>query len=254
MTHNSDVWSAVRAAGPRHRRRRQCPAGRGGRTLEWQDAVKKRQGRRRAAWIAVSCLTSAALIALALHGHVGQSGPQTPVSVAGPRVRAHESAPRSHGGVLPRRTTRIGRPIVACRAMCSRAIRGRRDERAGTRSVGAEPPRGVLAGNAPASRRSRSAISAACTATSENRWVLGGRFVEMTLRAGTSGTAWSAVFYIGYERSERRHVLVSLEPGDRRITTRLGGWTARAESPRAEEPALARGLRHDDRWSAEARA
>jgi hypothetical protein len=61
--------------------------------------------------------------------------------------------------------------------------------------------------------------------TSENRWVLGGRFVEMTLRAGTSGDTWSAVFYIGYERSERRHVLVSLEPGERRITTRLGGWT-----------------------------
>jgi hypothetical protein len=61
--------------------------------------------------------------------------------------------------------------------------------------------------------------------TSETRWVFGGRFVEMTLRAGTSGDTWSAVFYIGYERSERRHVLVSLEPGDRRITTRLGDWT-----------------------------
>jgi Protein of unknown function (DUF1579) len=60
--------------------------------------------------------------------------------------------------------------------------------------------------------------------TSDNRWVLGGRFVEMTLRAGTSGDTWSAVFYIGYERSERRHVLVSLEPGDRRVTTRLGDW------------------------------
>jgi hypothetical protein len=32
------------------------------------------------------------------------------------------------------------------------------------------------------------------------------------------------VFYIGYERSERRHVLVSLEPDDRRVTTRLGDW------------------------------
>jgi Protein of unknown function (DUF1579) len=60
--------------------------------------------------------------------------------------------------------------------------------------------------------------------TSDNRWVLGGRFVEMTLRAGTSGDTWSAVFYIGYERTERRHVLVSLEPGDRRVTTRLGDW------------------------------
>lgn len=62
------------------------------------------------------------------------------------------------------------------------------------------------------------------TGTSDNRWVLGGRFVEMTLRAGASGDTWSAVFYIGYERNERRHVLVSLEPGDRRVTTRLGGW------------------------------
>jgi uncharacterized protein DUF1579 len=60
--------------------------------------------------------------------------------------------------------------------------------------------------------------------TSENRWVLGGRFVEMSLRAGTGGDSWSAVFYIGFERNERRHVLVSLEPGDRRVTTRLGEW------------------------------
>jgi hypothetical protein len=60
--------------------------------------------------------------------------------------------------------------------------------------------------------------------TAENRWVLGGRFVEMNLRAGTSDDTWSAVFYIGYETSERRHVLVSLEPGDRRVRTRLGEW------------------------------
>lgn len=60
--------------------------------------------------------------------------------------------------------------------------------------------------------------------TSDNRWVLGGRFVEMSLRAGATGDTWSAVFYIGYERTERRHVLVSLEPGDRRVTTRLGEW------------------------------
>ncbi len=58
--------------------------------------------------------------------------------------------------------------------------------------------------------------------TSENRWVLGGRFVEMSLRAGDS---WSALFYIGYEQSQRRHVLVSLEPGDRRVTTRRGEWS-----------------------------
>jgi hypothetical protein len=60
--------------------------------------------------------------------------------------------------------------------------------------------------------------------TSDNRWVLGGRFVEMTLRAGTAGDTWSAVFYIGHEHDERRYVLVSLEPGDRRVTTRLGDW------------------------------
>lgn len=58
--------------------------------------------------------------------------------------------------------------------------------------------------------------------TSENRWVLGGRFVEMTLRASDT---WSAVFYVGHERGERRHVLVSLEPGERRVTTRRGEWT-----------------------------
>jgi hypothetical protein len=61
--------------------------------------------------------------------------------------------------------------------------------------------------------------------SSENKWVLGGRFIEMTLRAGSPADTWSAVFYIGYERSECRHVLVSLEPGDRRITTRLGEWS-----------------------------
>jgi hypothetical protein len=66
--------------------------------------------------------------------------------------------------------------------------------------------------------------------TSENRWVLGGRFVEMTLRTGTASESWSAVFFIGYEKHERRHVLVSLEPGDRRVSTRLGEW--RPESNR----------------------
>jgi hypothetical protein len=62
--------------------------------------------------------------------------------------------------------------------------------------------------------------------TSDNRWVLGGRFVEMTLRAGDS---WSAVFYIGHEGGERRHVLVSLEPGEPRVTTRTGKWSADRE-------------------------
>jgi hypothetical protein len=56
---------------------------------------------------------------------------------------------------------------------------------------------------------------------SENRWVLGGRFVELALRAGDS---WSAVFYIGHEHGERRHVLLSLESHDRRVATRRGDW------------------------------
>jgi hypothetical protein len=60
--------------------------------------------------------------------------------------------------------------------------------------------------------------------TSDNRWVQGGRFVEMTLRGGPSGDGWSAVLYIGYERRQRRHVLVSLEPGDRHVTIRRGEW------------------------------
>jgi hypothetical protein len=60
--------------------------------------------------------------------------------------------------------------------------------------------------------------------TSDNRWVLGGRFVEMSLRAGADGDSWSAVLYVGYERTDRRYVLVSLEPGDRRVTTRRGDW------------------------------
>jgi hypothetical protein len=59
---------------------------------------------------------------------------------------------------------------------------------------------------------------------SENRWVLGGRFVEMTLRGGRDSDGWSALFYIGHERSERRYVVVSLEPGDRQVTIRRGEW------------------------------
>jgi hypothetical protein len=58
--------------------------------------------------------------------------------------------------------------------------------------------------------------------TLENRWVLNGRFVEMMLRTGASGSSWSGVFYIGHERSERRHLLLSLEPGERRVKTRRG--------------------------------
>ena len=60
---------------------------------------------------------------------------------------------------------------------------------------------------------------------SDNRWVLGGRFVEMTLKGGLSGDGPSALFYIGHERSERCYLLVSLEPGNRRVTIRRGEWS-----------------------------
>jgi hypothetical protein len=99
MTHNADpLEELLRAAGPRAT----APADRARRVeaevrLEWQDAVKRRHGRRRAAWIAASCLTSAALIALVLHAHVGQAVPQAPVSLPGPAYAAHEAAPRGHG-------------------------------------------------------------------------------------------------------------------------------------------------------------
>ena len=62
----------------------------------------------------------------------------------------------------------------------------------------------------------------------ESRWVLGGRFVEMTLRS-TGGDSWSAVFYIGYETSGRRHLLVSLDPGEQRVRTCRGEWHADAD-------------------------
>jgi hypothetical protein len=68
--------------------------------LEWQDVVEKRSGRRRAAWIAVSCLTSAALIALGLHAHVGPASPverAEPVSYARPRYVAHVEPPQRPG-------------------------------------------------------------------------------------------------------------------------------------------------------------
>jgi hypothetical protein len=68
----------LKAAGPREA----APDERASRVeaavrLEWQDVVQKRIGQRRAAWIAASCLTSAALIALVLHAHVGQVAPET---------------------------------------------------------------------------------------------------------------------------------------------------------------------------------
>jgi len=99
MMHNADpLEQLLRAAGPRAT----APADRARRVeavvrLEWQDAVKRRHGRRRAAWIAASCLTSAALLALVLHAHVGQAVPQAPVSLPFPAYAAHEAAPRGHG-------------------------------------------------------------------------------------------------------------------------------------------------------------
>jgi hypothetical protein len=66
--------------------------------LEWQDAVQKRVGRRRATWIAASCLVSAALIALVLHAHVRPLAPHsTGLSSRAPRPAAgsassHENA------------------------------------------------------------------------------------------------------------------------------------------------------------------
>jgi hypothetical protein len=102
MTRNSDsLEELLRAAGPRaaiplERSRRVEASVR----LEWQDAVQKRVGRRRAGWIAASCLASAAAIALVLHAHAGQGEPPataaprlTPV----PSYTAHTPAPRDTG-------------------------------------------------------------------------------------------------------------------------------------------------------------
>jgi hypothetical protein len=81
MTRNPDpVAALLRAAGPRA----DAPAERARRVeaavrLEWQDVVHKRRGRRRAAWIAASCLTSAALMAVVFHAHVGQGAPEEAV-------------------------------------------------------------------------------------------------------------------------------------------------------------------------------
>ena len=101
MTHNPDpLEELLRSAGPRAT----VPADRARRVeaavrLEWQDAVQKRLGRRRAAVIAVSCLTSAAVIALVLHAHV--------VHVPAQSTAAPLTAPRSAGttyAATPRRS------------------------------------------------------------------------------------------------------------------------------------------------------
>jgi hypothetical protein len=61
--------------------------------LEWQNVVQERRGRRRAAWIAASCLTSAALIALVLHAHVGQVAPDAAVTPPEYPRRAYVTRP-----------------------------------------------------------------------------------------------------------------------------------------------------------------
>ena len=103
MAHNSDPLAALlQAAGPRAT----APADRANRVeaavrLEWHDAVQKRLARRRAGWIAASCLTSAALVALVLHAHVGQPAPPhittTPLSAPRPVPAMRVAAPRENG-------------------------------------------------------------------------------------------------------------------------------------------------------------
>ena len=101
MTDNSDVVEAMlRAAGPRP----PAPGDSARRIevvirLEWQDAVRKRLGRRRAAWIAASCVTSAAVIALMLHAHVGQVAQDATVSTLSQRpvYASRVAAPRGDG-------------------------------------------------------------------------------------------------------------------------------------------------------------
>jgi hypothetical protein len=105
MSHNADpVKGPVRAAGsgsaaPEDRARRVEAAVR----VEWECAVQKRVGRRRAAWIATGCLTSAALIALALHAHVSRVDPQvaaSPVSVQRPAHASDRISSRERGSYL----------------------------------------------------------------------------------------------------------------------------------------------------------
>jgi hypothetical protein len=99
MSHNPDpLEELLRSAGPRPA----APADRARRVetavrLEWQDTVQKRIGRRRAALIAVTCLTSAALIALVLHAHVPPQTVAAPVPVTRPIHTAYDDAPRRSG-------------------------------------------------------------------------------------------------------------------------------------------------------------
>jgi hypothetical protein len=102
MTPNPDpVAALLRTAGPRadapvERARRVEAAVR----LEWQDVVRKRRSRRRAAWVAASCLTSAALMAVMFHAHVGQVAQDEAVgrpASSGPAYVAREVDATAHG-------------------------------------------------------------------------------------------------------------------------------------------------------------
>lgn len=99
MTHNPDpLEDLLRSAGPRPA----APADRARRVeaavrLEWQDAVQKRIGRRRAAVIAVTCLASAALIALVLHAHVPPQAVAAPGPLQRPIHASYDTAPRYSG-------------------------------------------------------------------------------------------------------------------------------------------------------------
>jgi hypothetical protein len=99
MAHNLDpLEELLQSAGPRP----VAPADRARRVeaavrLEWQDAVQKRIGRRRAAWIAVTCLTSAAVIALVLHAHVPPQAVAAPEPLPRPIHASYDNAPRRSG-------------------------------------------------------------------------------------------------------------------------------------------------------------
>jgi hypothetical protein len=99
MTHKPDpVEELVRSAGPRpaaptERARRVEAAVR----LEWQNVVRKRTSRRRAAWIAATCLTSAAAIALVMHAHVPAQTVVAPAAVSRPIHASYDSVPRNSG-------------------------------------------------------------------------------------------------------------------------------------------------------------
>lgn len=100
MTREPDpVAGLLRASGPRAL----APADRARRVeaavrAEWKVAVKNRADGRRAGWIAASCLASAALIALVLHGHLAPSEPEKAASRYSPPPAGRVvDSPRHHG-------------------------------------------------------------------------------------------------------------------------------------------------------------